>query len=86
MSAPGLKITNFHYSHMAFEKGPFVEYPKWVHMSGYPSIIAADAGAEALLLSRPPKTGDVTVELQPAKADATVQEIAQPRKTLSLKP
>ncbi len=80
MSAPGLKITNFHYSHMAFNNGPFVEYPKWIHMSGYPSIIAADAGAEALLLSRPPKSGDVKVELQSAAAEAIAQPIVEPPK------
>jgi hypothetical protein len=77
MSAPGLKITNFHYSHMEFSKGPFVEYPKWIHMSGYESALAKDAEEEAKLLARPPIQGDVSIEMQPAKAEM--------RPTLSLK-
>ncbi len=77
MSAPGLKITNFYYSHMTFPQGPGTEYPKWIHMSGYPSEIAPDAEAEACLLGRPSKTGDVAIKLEPAKADAIAQPMAE---------
>ncbi len=38
MSAPGLKITNFHYSHMAMPAGNPSEYPKLV----YPSPMSKD--------------------------------------------
>jgi len=33
LSAPGLKITNFHYAHIKLPDGPagFVEFPKWVY-------------------------------------------------------
>ncbi len=82
MNAPGLKITNFHYSHMTFDQGPGTEYPKWVHMSGYESVIAANAAEEAKLLARPSKAGDIAVEMVGVTAPAAVQEI--PRKTLTL--
>lgn len=82
MSSPGLKITNFHYSHMVFDKTPGTEYPKWIHMSGYPSEIVPDAEAEAVLLARPAKSGDVTVALQPAKADAIAQPIVDAPKPI----
>jgi len=75
-----MKITNFHYADTTFPKTEFVEYPKWIHMSGYPSEIAPDAEAEARLLSRPPKAGDITVKLVPAKAEAIVQPIVEPIK------
>ncbi len=84
MNAPGLKITNFHYSHMTFDQGPGTEYPKWVHMSGYESVIAANAAEEAKLLARPAKSGDISVEMQAASAQATAQEPVPPRKTLTL--
>ncbi len=80
MSAPGLKITNFHYSHMTFPQGPGTEYPKWIHMSGYPDVIAADADEESRLLARNGKSGDVTVQLQGAHAEAIAQPIAEPPK------
>ncbi len=84
MNAPGLKITNFHYSHMTFPQGPGTEYPKWIHMSGYPSIIAKDAEEEARLLARDTRSGDIAIELQGAKAEAIAQPIVeQPTKILS---
>ncbi len=82
MSAPGLKITNFHYSHMTFAANPGTLYPKWVHMSGYESVIAQDAEHEAELLARPAKSGDVTVALEPAKAEAIAQPMADERAEL----
>ncbi len=75
MQAPGMKITNFHYSHMTFDKAPGTLYPKWVHMSGYESVIAQDAEVEAELLARPAKSGDVTVQLEGAKAEAIAQPV-----------
>jgi hypothetical protein len=78
MHAPGMKITNFHYGDITFQQpGAFVEYPKWIHMSGYPSEIAQDAEQEAALLSRPTKSGDVTVQLESAKADAFVAPMGE---------
>ncbi len=82
MSAPGLKITNFHYSHMTFPEGGGTEYPKWVHMSGYESVIAQNAAEEAKLLARPAKSGNIMVEMQGAQASASAQEL--PRKILTL--
>ncbi len=73
MNAPGLKITNFHYSHMTFPEGGGTEYPKWVHMSGYESVIAANAAEEAKLLARPAKSGNITVEMVGAQANAAAQ-------------
>ena len=78
MSAPGLKITNFHYSNTQFEPNVYQEYPKWIHMSGYPSEVVQDREGEERLLARPAVPGDVAVPLEPAKADATVQSIAEP--------
>lgn len=53
MSAPGLKITNFHYSNITLPKGPegFVEYPKWVHRDGGHSCIVQNSEEEAAFLS-----------------------------------
>ena len=78
MSAPGLKITNFHYSHMTVPTYTVHEYPKWIHMSGYASIIARDAEHEAELLARPPVSGDVSIPLQGAQADAIAAPIVEP--------
>ena len=78
MSAPGLKITNFHYSHMTVPTYTVHEYPKWVHMSGYPSVIAKDAEEEAALLARTPVSGDVSIPLQGAQADAIAAPIVEP--------
>lgn len=65
MSAPGLKITNFHYSNTAFTPpAEFVEFPKWVHMAGYPSVIAQDAAEEAVLRARPIPSDPVNALLQ----------------------
>ena len=54
MSAPGLKITNFHYSKVTFPEYKYQEYPKWIHMTGYPSVIAQTAQEEADLRARTP--------------------------------
>lgn len=78
--ALGMKITNFHYADTTFPKVDFVEYPKWIHMSGYESVIAQDAEEEAQLLSRPPKAGDITVALKGAQAEAIAQPITEPKK------
>lgn len=80
----GMKITNFHYTETTFmQPESFVEYPKWIHMSGYPSVIAPDAEAEAALLARPPKSGDITIQLQGVEAKAVAADIAQPTKILA---
>ena len=70
MSAPGLKITNFHYAHIVLPVSQPTEYPKWIHMSGYESVIAQDAQEEARLLERPSKSGEVVVALEGAAAQA----------------
>jgi hypothetical protein len=81
LSAIGMKITNFHYAETTFmQPKEFVEYPKWIHMSGYPSEIVQDAEGEAALLDRPAKSGDVTVALVGAKAEAVAQPIVEPIK------
>lgn len=80
MKAIGMKITNFHYADTTFPSVGFVEYPKWIHMSGYPSEIVPDAEGEARLLARPSKAGDVTVALEPAKAEAIAQPVIEPPK------
>ena len=79
-----MKITNFHYPDATFPKGDFVEYPKWVHMSGYPSAIAKTAEEEASLLARAPVSGDMTVKLEGAQCVAVAAEPVQERKTLGL--
>ncbi len=85
MSAPGLKITNFHYGHIQMPQSHPTEYPKWIHMLGYPDVIANNAEEEAALLARPFKSeanpGDVTVYLQGAQATATAAEIVNPPPT-----
>lgn len=83
MSAPGLKITNFHYSNMTMPTANLTEYPKWIRMSGYAPIIAQDAEHEAALLAREPRSGDVTIPLQGTQADASAAEIAQPTNILT---
>lgn len=51
----GHKITDFHYQGMRFRQPEqFIEYPKWVNMTGYEPAIAADPEQEMALLSRPP--------------------------------
>ncbi len=83
MSAPGLKITNFHYTDVAFKHPTeFVEYPKWIHMSGYPSTIAQDAEHEAELLKRPPISGDVTVKLESVESKAVATPPSDERELL----
>lgn len=49
----GQILTNLHYPNMKTEKRPFVEFPKWVNMPGYESVLVDDAEAEAVLLARP---------------------------------
>lgn len=78
MSAPGLKITNFHYSNMTIPTYEVHEYPKWVHMSGYPSAIAKNAEEEAALLARTTGSGDITIQLQGVQADAVAAPIVEP--------
>ncbi len=56
------QITDFHYPNMRFPVSEGTEWPKWVHMPGYPDQIACDAEEEAVLLARPPKA------LMPVKA------------------
>jgi len=51
----GQKITNFHYPYMNFTPPEFVEYPKWVQMTGYPDAIAQNEGEELELRVRPPR-------------------------------
>lgn len=54
MLVQGMKITNFHYTNTVFQPNEYQEYPKWIHMEGYPSVIARDAAEEARLLARKP--------------------------------
>lgn len=56
MSAPGLKITNFHYAGIHIPKGELMEYPKWIHMDGQPSVVVNNEDEELELLSRPEKS------------------------------
>ena len=51
MSAPGLKITNFHML-PEFPKADYAEYPKWIHMTGFKSEIVETAEEEAILRAR----------------------------------
>lgn len=74
----GMKITNFHYTETTFAQPGFVEYPKWVRMSGYPDVIANSAEEEANLLARPMQPGDVVVPLQGAQAEAIAQPVVEP--------
>lgn len=60
MSATGLKITNFHYSNATFEKASYQEYPKWIHMPGYKSVIVETSAEEEVLRARPPIVDKVT--------------------------
>lgn len=60
MSAPGLKITNFHYSKVTFPQGEFQEYPKWIHMAGYKSVIVDTKEEEEILRARPLVVDKVT--------------------------
>jgi len=63
MKAIGMKITNFHYSNTAFDKGEYVEYPKWVHIEGQPSVIVESAEAEAKLLAQNTKRIQGTIKI-----------------------
>ncbi len=74
----GQKITNFHYPNRRFEKTEFVEYPKWVNMTGYEAVLAYDAETEAELLARPerqsmPKTPRKIVSSTPIVMQNSVQ-------------
>ncbi len=46
-------ITNFHYPTLRFKPVEYVEFPKWVNMTGYDAVLAYDAESEAELLARP---------------------------------
>ena len=79
MSAPGLKITNFHYTHTSFPpQTEYVEWPKWVHMEGFKSVIAQNAEEEAALRARQP--GDVVkaVDPQPVIIEAPARTLSGP--------
>ena len=67
MGAPGLKITNFHYS-QAFPPYTYQEYPKWIRMEGYEDALSQNADHEAELLARPPRSahGPLAPAPQPA--------------------
>ena len=84
MSAPGMKITNFHYSHMKMPDGPggFVEFPKWIHMPGYPSQLVETAQEEEVLRARPEKAPVVAPAIVP-KAEAPAVAAPAPTKILS---
>ena len=60
MSATGLKITNFHYSNTTFPQNEFAEFPKWIHMPGYKSVIVQTKEEENVLRARPPIVDKVT--------------------------
>ncbi len=73
-----MKITNFHYANITIPKleGDF-EFPKWIHMSGYPSEIVQDREGEERLLARSAVPGDVAVMLEPAVSVAVAAEPGQ---------
>lgn len=76
MSAPGLKInSNPHYSHMKMPEPDesLRFYPKWVHMKGYPDVLAIDEEDEARLLSREPRE-----EAPPAPKPVEVAKPVEP--------
>ncbi len=54
MSAPGLKITNPYYSNVTFAPNVYQEYPKWIHMPGYKSVMVETREEEDVLRARPP--------------------------------
>ncbi len=79
----GMKITNFHYQDVVFPKQTvFVEFPKFVHMSGYPSTIAQNAEEEAVLLARPMEVGSVVTKPEVA-APKPAEPVATPVAILS---
>ena len=85
MSAPGMKITNFHYSHMKMPDGPggYVEYPKWIHMPGYPSQIVETAQEEEILRARPEINAPVAAPAAAPKAETPAVAVPAPTKILS---
>lgn len=54
MSGVGLKITNFYYPNMTFTPNVYQEYPKWIHMPGYKSVMVDTREEEDVLRARPP--------------------------------
>ncbi len=69
----GLKLTNLNRPAfpIAEKSIEFVEYPKWIHMDGYPSELTTDAEAEAKLRSRPlpNDTAKIETSLAPIPED-----------------
>jgi len=93
MSAPGLKITNPHYANMRMPEPDesIRDWPKWVHMKGYPSVVVQNAEEEAKMLARPARDASEAPKpvapipraeplVNPTKAGAAVME---PPRTLA---
>ncbi len=69
MSAPGLKITNFHYGHMTMpEPDPALsEYPKWCYPKPMgPGVLVSNAEEEAGIMNAP--NGDFAPLPEPVPA------------------
>ncbi len=43
----------FHYPGKRWEQPDFVEYPKWINMTGYEPVLAYDSTEECVYLARP---------------------------------
>ena len=80
-----MKITNFHYSHMKMPDGPggFVEFPKWIHMPGYPSQLVETAQEEEVLRARPEIKVKVSAPIAAPKVEAPTVAVPAPTKILS---
>lgn len=78
MGFPGMKITNFHYSNgPAFKDNGYQEFPKWIHMPGYPSQMVQTREEEDVLRARPAKD-EATKPLPPlpVQPEVVVQQPA----------
>lgn len=77
MGFPGMKITNFHYSNgPAFKDNGYQEFPKWIHMPGYPSQMVRTKAEEEVLRARPAKDGTPLRPL-PVPQEIVVQPATQ---------
>lgn len=49
-----MKMTNFHYQNgPVFKPTEYQEFPKWIHMPGYPSQMVQTSAEEDILRARP---------------------------------
>jgi len=77
-----MKITNFHYSNASFAPYEFAEFPKWIHMPGYPSQLVETAQEEEVLRARPP-VAEPAKPLADIKPAAPVSAVPAPTKVLT---